>query len=171
MECRFTLKCVCNITKIYSQKHHGDKYSQLSSITWPVRLNGWLFLFDLFVSFSQVAVTLNWHFLLVSRKEFLENQVTIVWIHSETSTLHGKNIQSSCCGFLFSCTHLNFRFRTCFDQGFPWHLGNYILSIKLWNAYDKWQEHTVKCTIQISSHESAQLFDQFRLIVECSFTN
>ena len=28
-------------------------------------------------------------------------------------------------GFESSCSHLNFRFRTCFEQGVPWHSGNY----------------------------------------------
>ena len=29
------------------------------------------------------------------------------------------------CGFKSSCSHLNFRFRACFEQGVPWHSGNY----------------------------------------------
>ena len=29
------------------------------------------------------------------------------------------------CGFKSSSSHLNFRFRTCFEQGVPWHSGNY----------------------------------------------
>ena len=28
-------------------------------------------------------------------------------------------------GFESSCSHLNFRFRVCFEQGVPWHSGNY----------------------------------------------
>ena len=28
-------------------------------------------------------------------------------------------------GFESSCSHLNFRFRACFEQGVPWHSGNY----------------------------------------------
>ena len=28
-------------------------------------------------------------------------------------------------GFESSCSHLNFRFCACFEQGVPWHLGNY----------------------------------------------
>ena len=31
-------------------------------------------------------------------------------------------------GFKSSCSHLNFRFRACFEQGVPWHSGNY----KVW---------------------------------------
>ena len=27
--------------------------------------------------------------------------------------------------FESSCSHLNFRFCACFEQGVPWHLGNY----------------------------------------------
>ena len=29
------------------------------------------------------------------------------------------------CEFESSCSHLNFRFRNCFEQGVPWHSGNY----------------------------------------------
>ena len=29
------------------------------------------------------------------------------------------------CGFEFCCSHLNFRFCTCFEQGVSWHSGNY----------------------------------------------
>ena len=28
-------------------------------------------------------------------------------------------------GFKSSCSHLKFRFRACFEQGVPWHSGNY----------------------------------------------
>ena len=31
-------------------------------------------------------------------------------------------------GFESSCSHLNFRFRACFEQGVPWHAGSY----KVW---------------------------------------
>ena len=29
------------------------------------------------------------------------------------------------CGFESSCSHFNFRFLTCFEQGASWHSGNY----------------------------------------------
>ena len=41
----------------------------------------------------------------------------------------------------------------------------------LLNAYVTWQEHIVKCTVQISTHNSARSFGQFGQTVECSFTN
>ena len=58
--------------------HHTNKYSQHSSVIWPVWLNGWVFVYEL-----------------------------------------------SCCGFEPSCSQLNFRFHTCFEQGGPWYSGNY----------------------------------------------
>ena len=33
--------------------------------------------------------------------------------------------QLSGCGFESCCYHLNFKYNTCFEQGVPWHLGNY----------------------------------------------
>ena len=35
-------------------------------------------------------------------------------------------------GFKFSCSHLNFRFRACFEQGVPWHSSNY----KVWIHFE-----------------------------------
>ena len=39
-ECRFTLKRVRDLTRTYSQMHRTDKFSELSSIIWPVWPNG-----------------------------------------------------------------------------------------------------------------------------------
>ena len=40
----FTLKCVCDMTRTYSQMHCTDKYSEHSSIIWPVWPNGRVFI-------------------------------------------------------------------------------------------------------------------------------
>ena len=40
IERRFTLKRVRDMTTTYSQVHDTDKYSQHSSVIWPVWLNG-----------------------------------------------------------------------------------------------------------------------------------
>ena len=40
IECGFTLKHVRDMTRTYSQMHRTDKYSEHSSIIWPVWLNG-----------------------------------------------------------------------------------------------------------------------------------
>ena len=40
-----SLKCFTIIS--YSQMYVADKYSQHSSIIWPVWLNGWLFVYEL----------------------------------------------------------------------------------------------------------------------------
>ena len=46
-----------------------------------------------------------------------------------------------------------------------------VIYIKIFpNAYVTWQEHTVKCTVQITTHNSSQSFGQFGQMVECSFT-
>ena len=38
--------------------------------------------------------------------------------------------QLSGCRFKSSCSHLNFSFGTCFEQGVPWHSGNY----RVWSS-------------------------------------
>ena len=40
VECGFTLKCIRDMTRTYSQMHHTDKYPEHSSIIWPVWPNG-----------------------------------------------------------------------------------------------------------------------------------
>ena len=58
IECGFTLKCVRDMTRTYSQMHRTDKYSEHSSIIWPVWLNGWVFVYELSgCGSSSVAVT------------------------------------------------------------------------------------------------------------------
>ena len=43
----FTVKHVYDVVKTYCQMHHTNKYSQQSSIIWPVWLNGWVFVYEL----------------------------------------------------------------------------------------------------------------------------
>ena len=47
IECRFTLKLVCDMMITYSQMHCRDKYSQHSSIILSVWLYGWVFIYEL----------------------------------------------------------------------------------------------------------------------------
>ena len=47
IECGFTLKHVRDMIRIYMQMQRSDKYSQHSSIIWPVWINGWVFVYEL----------------------------------------------------------------------------------------------------------------------------
>ena len=47
IECGFTMKLVRGMIITYNQVHCTDKYSQHSSIIWPVWLNGWMFFYEL----------------------------------------------------------------------------------------------------------------------------
>ena len=40
IECEYTLKRVRDMTRTYSQIHRTDKFSEYSSIIWPVWSNG-----------------------------------------------------------------------------------------------------------------------------------
>ena len=58
---------------------------------------------------------------------FLSCHVSVSkWIHTPV-WLNGWVFvyELSGCGFESSCSHLNFRFRACFEQGVPWDSGNY----------------------------------------------
>ena len=47
IECGFTLKLIRDMIITHSQMHCTDKYSQHSSIIWPVWLNVWVFVYEL----------------------------------------------------------------------------------------------------------------------------
>ena len=47
IKCRITLKCVYDLTRTYSQVQRTDKYSQDSTIIWPVWANGSMFVYEL----------------------------------------------------------------------------------------------------------------------------
>ena len=47
IECSLSLKRVRDMISTYSQMHRTDKYSQHSSIIWPVWLNGCVFVYEL----------------------------------------------------------------------------------------------------------------------------
>ena len=46
------------------------------------------------------------------------------------------------CGFESRCCHLNFKYRVCFEQGVPWHSGNY----RVWIHYETctWHDKNIQ---------------------------
>ena len=46
------------------------------------------------------------------------------------------------CGFESRCSHLNFRFRACFEQGVPWHSGNY--SVWIHSETRTWHDKNIQ---------------------------
>ena len=129
------------------------------------------------------------YFLVMSHTCFRVNPHSLVaWVSRNSSSiiwavwLNGLVFvyKLSGCGFESSCSNLNLRFCTCSKQRIPWHSGDYRVCIDpkthvdwLLNAYVTWQEHTVKCTVQMTTHRTAQSFGQFGLasLVECLLTN
>ena len=65
---------------------------------------------------------------------------------------------SSSCGFESSCSHLNFRFRACFEQGVPWHSGNYRVWIR--SETRTWHEKNIQsvCSFSFKSELKIKIF-------------
>ena len=86
-----------DMIRTYSQIHHTNKYSQHSSIIWPVLLNGWVFVSEL----SGCEFESSWSYLNFRFCACFEQGVSWhlgyygVWIHSEKHTWHDRNIQSN----------------------------------------------------------------------------
>ena len=95
IESGFTLKHVRDMIRTCTQMHHTDKYSQHSSVIWPVWLNGLVFVDEL----SGCGFKSRWSHLNFRYRACLEQGVPwnsgnyIVYIHSETLTWHDKNLQ------------------------------------------------------------------------------
>ena len=53
------------------------------------------------------------------------------------------------CGFEPCCSHLNFRYRICFEQDVPWHSGNYRVWIR--SAMHMWHGKNIQSNAQYRS--------------------
>ena len=60
---------------------------------------------------------------LEPRTTYFLNEHSIIWPHWPSSWLFVYELSGF--GFESSCSQLNFKIRTCFEQGVPWHSGNY----------------------------------------------
>ena len=80
--------------RTYSQMHCTDKYSQYSSVIWPVCLNGWVFIYELSgCGFESSYSHLIFRFCTCSEQWVPWHSGNYkVWIHSETRTWHEKKI-------------------------------------------------------------------------------
>ena len=159
------------MTRNYIQMHRTDKYSQHSSIIWPVWLNGWVFVYEP-SGFECSCSHFNFRFSVCFKQRLLDVQATrecgftLIYVRNMTRTysqmqrkdkysrlssiiwpiwLNGWVVvyEVSGCGFESSWSHLNLRFRACFEQGLPWHLGNYRIRI-----------HSEMCTWHSKSRHS-----------------
>ena len=97
VEFGFTLKLVRDMIKTYIQMHRTDKYSQHSSMIWPVWPHGWVFFYEVSGCWVESRCS-HLIFRYVTCFEQLDpwhSGNCRVWIHSQTRTWHDKNIQSN----------------------------------------------------------------------------
>ena len=70
------------------------------------------------------------------------------WIH--TLYWMSRNVKElSGCGFESHCSHLNFTYRACFEQGVPWRSGKYRVWIR--SEMGTWHDNNIQSTIIVSS--------------------
>ena len=161
------------MTKRYSQMHRTDKYSEQSSIIRPAWPNGWVFIFEPSGSgFKSSCSHLNlrisrllraWSSLTFRLLECVYSLWKRVRDMPRTySQMHRTDKYSEQLNHLVSLAkwlsvhlqtkwfwvrvqllHLNFRFCACFEQGPPWHSGNYRVWIHPENAHVTCQGRTV----------------------------
>ena len=62
-----------------------------------------------------------------------QNHLVCEWTLNHLVKLALLVYELSGSGFESSCSHLNFRFRACFEQGVSWHSGNYRAETRTWH--------------------------------------
>ena len=108
--CGFTLKCIHDMIRTYRQMHHTGKYSQHSSIIWPVWLNDCVFIDELSgCGFKSSCNHLNFRFCACFKQGVPRHSGNHrVWIHYEMHMCHDKNIQSDTLHRYVLTTQLNY---------------------------------------------------------------
>ena len=66
------------------------------------------------------------------------------------------------CGFESSCSHLNFKFRACFEQGVPWHAGSYRVWIH--SETRTWYDKNIQL-INFKMNKSLTIFHWLEMIL------
>ena len=87
---------VRDMIRTYSQIHRTYKYSQHSSIIWPVWFNGWVFVYELSgCGFESCCCHLNFRYGACFEQGVPRYSGNYrVWIHTETCTWHDKSMKS-----------------------------------------------------------------------------
>ena len=95
----FTLKHLHDMIRTCSQMHHADKYSQHSSVIWPVWLNGWVFVHKLSsCEFEPHCSHLNFGARACFAQGIPWNSGNCrMWIPSEVRAWDDRNLQLKTC--------------------------------------------------------------------------
>ena len=117
------MKFICNGTRTHNHFIRKETLNLLAKLTQMIEL-----------CCEYLPVRYIWLYVLImSCARFRVNPHSIVaWI-SRNSSLDWpiwRNdwvfvYELNSCGFESRCSHVNFRFCACFEQGVPWHSGNY----------------------------------------------
>ena len=81
------------------------------------------------------------------REHFLTDCMFFSW--QEHTVKCTVQISTQNTGFESSCSHLNFRFRACFEEGVPWHSGNYWVWIH--SETRTWHDKNIQSKCPIST--------------------
>ena len=78
-------------------------------------------IYSLFKIAKRVFILRNWTKMFPVGNICATQKMRFKWLQIVWVSVY----EQSRSGFKSSCIHLNFRFRACFEQGVPWHSGNY----------------------------------------------
>ena len=89
--------------------------------------------FELWTSFDLYV-------LIMSRTCFRMNPYYIVWLNGWVFVYELNR-----CGLESRCGHLKFRYHACFEQGVPWHSGNY--SVWIHSETRTWHDKNIQSNL------------------------
>ena len=135
-----TWKCIilCYITFILILSHQGKRLYRKYIYMWYIYATRFCIYrrtstFPNFGSFCIILLSLSdcngtrTHNHLVRKRT-----LWLVWINGCVFVY-----ELSGYGFESCCSHLNFRYRACFEEGIPWHSGNF----RVWIHSETWTWH------------------------------
>ena len=73
------------------------------------------------------------------------------------------------CGFKCRCSHLNFKYHTCFDPGIPWHSANY--RVQIHSKTCTWHDTNVLCEETNKKERQSNSDQRYHLVPQTGVEN
>ena len=90
----------------------------------------------------------------LDRTNKYSEHISIIWSVRRNGWVFVYELSGS--GFESSCSHWNFRLRTCFEQGVPWHSGNYRMWIH--SEMRTWHDKNIQLFLYVCKQTFPKLY-------------
>ena len=118
---------ICNDKIIHTSMQSFTDWHLFDQICWVIHfilldVTGWSNGYNSIYLKNRYYCDCNW---TRTQNHLVLKQTLSEWVYKLNESVWVFIYELSGSGFESSCSHLTFRFRTCFEQEVPWHSGNY----------------------------------------------